>query len=146
MMKRPEHLYNEESLGNWAWLAWRGDVWEEILEKSRNVLRVGVKTMVPDSFLMPSVMTNNHIRDNRNTVKHRKFYLNMRKNLFEGNRALEQDAWRGCGIFSSGKCSKPAWIQDFVLAGLGCMVSTTEEEYRTYNPATLWDPVLLLLH
>lgn len=110
--------------------------------------------MVPDSFQMPSVMTNNCTRDNRNTLKHRKFYLNMTKNLFEGNRALEKGAWRGCGIFSSGNAQnlpgystvEPTIAKPVVLAGLGHMLCTTEEKYRPYNPAALRDPVLVLLH
>lgn len=102
MMKRPEYLSYEESLGNWACLPWRRDVWEEILEKSRNVLRVGFKRMVPDSFQTPSVMPTDGVRDNSHTPKHKKFHLNMRKSFFEGIGALEQGAWRGCGTFSSG--------------------------------------------
>lgn len=70
----------------------RRNVCKEILEKSGNVLRVGVKRRVPDSFQILSVMPTDDVRDNRQTLKHRKFYLNMRKNLSEGNRALEQGA------------------------------------------------------
>lgn len=44
---------------------------EKILEKSRNILRVGVKRAVPASFQMPSVMHNDGIKDNRHTLKHR---------------------------------------------------------------------------
>lgn len=50
---------------------------------------MGVKRTVQNYIQMHSVTPNDVIRDNRHTLKHRKFYLNMRENLLEGNRALE---------------------------------------------------------
>lgn len=41
-------------------------------------------------------------KGNRYEVKHRKFHLNMRKSFFEDDRALEEAAWRDCGVSFSG--------------------------------------------
>lgn len=58
------------------------------LEKSRvrgvssihgNISQSGAKRMVPDSFL---VVPSNRTRSNGHELKHKKFYLGMRKNFF----------------------------------------------------------------
>jgi len=47
-------------------------------------------------------MPSDRTKGSRYEVKHRKFYLNMRKSVFEDERALGWAAWRDCGVSFSG--------------------------------------------
>jgi len=52
-------------------------------------------------------MPRKRTRDNGHKLNHRKLHLNMGKNCFGEDRALEQPAQRGCAISFSGDIQNP---------------------------------------
>ncbi|PKU45061.1 hypothetical protein llap_4628 [Limosa lapponica baueri] len=101
MIKGIEHLSSEESLRHLGLF---------ILEKRRlrgdlinayKYLKGGCQEAGAKLFL---VVFKDRTRGNDNTLEHRKFHLNMRKNFFEG---ASTGAQRGCGASFSGDIQKP---------------------------------------
>ena len=71
-----------------------------------------------DGARLFSVVPSDGTRGNEHTLKYRKLQLDMKKNFFEGDRALEQAAQRGCGVSFSGDIQNPLG-QDPVQPALG---------------------------
>jgi len=70
------------------------------------------------------VVPRDRTRGNRHKLKNRNFHLKVRKNFFEGDRALEQAAQSGCGVSLSGDIPNPPGrgpvqtaLGDLALAG-----------------------------
>lgn len=53
------------------------------------------------------VVASKKTRVSGHKIEHGKFHLNMRKNIFEDDKALEQAAWGACGVYFSGDIQNP---------------------------------------
>lgn len=75
IIRKLEHLFYEESLGEQSLFSLEKDDSDGILSMHKVILRVDVKRMGPDSMIILSKT----IRSKGHRLEHRRFHLNMRK-------------------------------------------------------------------
>ena len=100
----------------WDRSDWRWEEWGGILSTLTNILRVDVKQII-------SMVPSNRTRGNGHKFKHRKFYLNMRKNFTvrmtehrnKLPREAEESLWRYSKPFQMLSCT--TYSRETALAG-----------------------------
>jgi len=127
--KCKEHLSYEERLRELGLFSLKKSRLREDLTNAYKYLKGGCPE---DGARIFSVVPRNRTRGSGHKLKHGKYHLNVMKN-FEGDRALEEAAQRGCGVSFSGDIQNPtgrgpvqAVLGEPALAGgLDCMVPSS---------------------